>query len=164
VKSKFNAYSKTLTDCINSIYVVCPKCEEQAMVTANALVKEQNEREVRLVCPACGMNKYWSETPAEEWMSNSGRVYNFRTTVLGGTVDPYFKLPLWLQKETAYGVLWAYNYEHLEFIEKHVHSELRYRKSGNYRNKSVGSRLPKWITAKKSRTEVLKAIARLKQV
>jgi hypothetical protein len=39
---------------------------------------------------------------------------------------------------------------------------LRERNDVEYSNKSLGSRLPKWMTSKKNREEVLKAIDKLK--
>jgi hypothetical protein len=164
VKPKFNAYEKTLYEFLENIYVVCPTCESQAIVRSKGFLKSNEEKETKLICTKCGMNKYYSETPKEKWTSKgSGIEYEFRTMVLGTTIDPYFRLPLWLQKEMPYGVLWAYNYEHLDFLENHIRAELRNRENSAIRNKSLGSRLPKWMTSKKNRAEILNGIEKLKQ-
>ncbi len=85
-----------------------------------------------------------------------------RQLIIGGNVDPFFKFALWLQKDLSSGLLWAYNYEHLAFLENHVSAKLRERNINEMQNKSLGSRLPKWITSKKNRAEVLNGIKKLK--
>ncbi len=110
------------------------------------------------------MNKYYTETPKDKWTSvRSGIEYEMRNIIIGANIDPYFRLPLWLQKEMPDGLLWAYNYEHLDFLENHVSAELRNREKSPMRNKSLGSRLPKWMTSKKNRNEVLSGIEKLKR-
>ena len=52
--------------------------------------------------------------------------------------------------------LWAYNLEHLDFIEKYVQAKIREREPNV--NKSLASRLPNWIKSKKNRNEILKCI------
>ena len=164
MKTKFNAYEKTLYEFLSDIYVVCPKCENQAIVRSKGHLRDLEEKEIKLICTKCGMNKYYSETPIDKWTSErSGIEYEMRNLIIGTNIDPYFRLPLWLQKEMPDGLLWAYNYEHLDFLENHVSAELRNRENSPMRNKSLGSRLPKWMTSKKNRTEILNGIEKLKQ-
>src|SRR5690606_2721920 len=149
----------TLYEFINNIIVVCPTCESQAFVVTRGFLKEKDEKEIKLVCSNCGMNKYYSEVPFDKFTSErSGIEYNTRYIILGENIDPYFRLPLWLQKEMPNGILWAYNYDHLAFLENHINAELRYRNATNNHNRSLGSSLPKWLTSRKNRTEVLNAI------
>lgn len=61
------------------------------------------------------------------------------------------------------GILWAYNYEHLEYMENHIGAELRHRHATQNQFRSLGAILPKWMTAKKNRKEVLNTIKMLKQ-
>ncbi|MEP0265411.1 hypothetical protein [Dokdonia sp.] len=164
MKTKFNAYGKTLYEFTNNIYVVCPKCKNQAIVTSKGFLKEKDETEIKLTCSSCGMNTYYAETPKDIWtLQHSEVTYETRNLILGANIDPYFRLPLWLQKEMPDGLLWAYNYEHLDFLEKHIHAKLRYRDLTNNHNRSLGARLPKWMTSRKNRTEVLNGIEKLKQ-
>jgi len=60
--------------------------------------------------------------------------------------------------------LWAYNYKHLRFLREHVEAQLRERNEVAIRNQRLGSRLPKWMLAKKHRERVLKSIKHLKKV
>lgn len=57
--------------------------------------------------------------------------------------------------------LWAYNLEHLDFLENYVGATIRSRVP-NF-NKSLASRLPQWLKEAKNRKEILKIIARLKE-
>ena len=162
MKLKFNAYEKTLSEFLSAIYVVCPKCENQAIVRSTAYLKEVGEKEIKLICTKCGMNKFYSEASKDKWNSEAGRM-KYKNQINRGNIDPYFRLTLWLQKEMPDGILWAYNYEHLDFLENHVSAELRNRENSPMRNKSLGSRLPKWMTSKKNRSEILSGIEKLKQ-
>lgn len=161
VKSKFNAYEKSLYEFINNVYVVCPKCGSQAIVRSTGNLNMMAGIDVKLVCATCGLNKYFSETGLKSESFKGGAGQTMPSLTLGTNMDPYFRLPLWLQMEMPDGILWAYNYEHLDFIEKHVGAELRNRGSLPL-NKSIGSRLPKWMTSKKNRPEILKGIEKLR--
>lgn len=132
----------------DEILVVCPRCGGQACVLE---VKEFVRKKLRfqiaphkLVCPNCGHNDYWKK----------------HTIVTGGTVDCYFRQPLWLQTECCQNILWAYNERHLLFLESYIGARLRQREP--HVNRSVASRLPHWMINGKNRQEVLKGIGRLK--
>ena len=79
--------------------------------------------------------------------------------VLGGAFDPYFRLPLWLQAEVQGHVLWAYNRDHLSFLEAFVRADTRAR-APNW-NSSLVSRLPRWLKVAAARQPVLRAIAKI---
>jgi len=97
----------------------------------------------------CGYSKTWTDNrlairPNQEW---------------------YFELPLWLSLPCCGQVLWAYNVQHLDFLEDFVRAKLRERardETFGWSNKSLVSRLPKWIQSAKNRDAVLKCIARLR--
>ncbi|KOY52997.1 hypothetical protein [Polaribacter dokdonensis] len=99
---------------------------------------KQKDKCLQIICENCGYNKRLSD------------VFNF----------PNYEL--WLKTELNEGKLWAYNLNHLEFIEKHIAATLRERNLERLSNISIGSRLPKWMTAKNNRAKLLKAIAKLK--
>lgn len=56
---------------------------------------------------------------------------------------------LWLRIELNDIELWAYNLELLAFLKNHISAGLKERTLENISNKSIGSRLPKWMTSKK---------------
>lgn len=121
-------------------------------------------KEVYVICPNCGFNK----TPEKESirhsnMKNSNNLIK-NIVVIGGGIDPYFYLPLWLSTNVGENLFWAYNYEHLNFIKGFVSAKLRERNiEESMSNKSLGSRLPKWITSHKNRDIILKTIEKLEK-
>ncbi|KUG07357.1 hypothetical protein [Solirubrum puertoriconensis] len=84
--------------------------------------------------------------------------------LIGAPVDPFFRLPLWLRTAIVENVLFAYNYEHLQFLEDFIGAKLRSRGSTKYgwANQSFESRLLTWMTSARNRAKFLKAIANLK--
>jgi hypothetical protein len=79
---------------------------------------------------------------------------------VGDKTDWYFQYPLQLQIECCGQTLWAYNEKHLEFIKNYVEAKLRARTPNI--NRSLVSRLPKWIKSARNRERILRAIEILK--
>ncbi len=77
-------------------------------------------------------------------------------------LTPFFLLPLYLRENINKNLLWVYNIEHLGCIENHIKAKIR-KHNEPISNKSLGSRLPKWMTAQKNREVVLKTIKKLKE-
>jgi hypothetical protein len=153
------------------ILVRCPRCNGRAVVVVHPNHREGPRNVVvwlvaprRLSCPGCGYTDEWLPRPAargdRDWLFTKGGP--FAVPYLSGPDDPYFGLPLWLQRPCCGGrVLWAYNAAHLEFLERYVAARLRerhpYTGSG-----SLVERLPAWIKAARNRDEVLAAIHALR--
>ncbi|MFT3796632.1 hypothetical protein [Flavobacterium sp.] len=156
IRSK-STYETLLYDFLKDIWVVCPHCGQQALVKCDQKTFAHiDEDAIRLICTACGHSKRLSEIPQQhQWVS--------RVLVMGGAIDPYFHQRLWLIQPVGGNVLWAYNPAHLDFLEQHVQAQLRERNTEHMRNKSLGSRLPKWMTSAKNRESVLKAIGQLRE-
>lgn len=147
-----HTYRTHLYDFIKNVLVVCPHCESRALVNTNGYTIFQREAvNVRVVCGHCGYNKILERLSTRS-----------KHLLIGAPVDPYFHLPLWLKTELGEHQLWAYNMEHLDFLAQHVGATLRERNGFPYQVKSIGARLPRWMTAAKRREEVLKAIQKLK--
>jgi len=157
-----DTYKKSVYDFITDINVVCPKCSQQAIVkTPGYSFKNDFENNVKFVCPNCGHNKIFREKSSIDLSSGSkqpiiGRIYH-----PGTTIDPFFYLPLWLTMDCCGRTLWAYNYEHLDFLKTHVEAKIRERNGVERSNQSMGSRLPKWMSSNKNRETVLKCIQQL---
>ncbi len=83
-------------------------------------------------------------------------------------MDWYFHYPVWLSTSCGRETLWAYNEEHLDYLESYVSATLRERAPASpesatrVRNASLASRLPSWLTAAKNREKVLAAIGKLR--
>jgi hypothetical protein len=128
--------------------VVCPKCAGRAKVfrveTGSENLSDRLRAPRRLVCFSC----------PHRGEKNGGMIG------AGGPFDWYFGLPLWLEAACCGETLWAYNEEHLDFIEKYVAAKLRRR--APHVNKSLAARLPQWIKSAKNRGEVLRAVGKLR--
>lgn len=75
--------------------------------------------------------------------------------------DPYYGFPLWLTEGFKKDIFWAYNYEHLSHIRRHIAAQLR-QKYERY-NGTMLEKLPSWILNKKHRSSILKLIDRLEK-
>ena len=123
----------------DQVLVVCPRC------AAKALVK-QTQSERRLSCSRCGLTKAADV--------NGDILY-------GAPVDPYFRLVLFLNIDCCGETLFAYNQAHLRYLKDFVVSELRQRANSpdrSIKNRSLVSRLPRWLKSAKNRVEILKKI------
>lgn len=140
------------------ILVRCPKCERQAEVATAARDARGNASSGvgsrRLVCRHCGLSRQRKKDApvAFSW---------------GGApdmLDPYFHVPLWLQRNTRHGRLWAYNAEHLDLLRQYVQATLREHDPWYepWRKMGLFGRLPAWIKQAKNRDEVLRGLDRMR--
>lgn len=106
----------------------------------------------RLACGGCGAVADW-----EPEVQGAGLV----GAVLGGTEDPFFQRPLWLQTRCAGHVLWAYNEEHVDELSAYVRARLRER-GGARPTMSMFARLPAWMKVSDNRAEMLSALETLR--
>lgn len=157
-----NGYQLYLHDFLNEdILIVCPRC--RAMGRVKALGSIADEASCRAVCTHCGYSKTLEETPAPALYCSAKGAVTSRVYIMGGGIDPYFHFPLWLQAQVNGKLLWAYHHTHLDFLEAHIFACHRARNGQEAANRSLGSRLPKWMLARENRAPILKAIKRLRQ-
>lgn len=134
----------------DEVLVRCPSCDGCAVVIRRGHEESDGRcmcRYRRLRCRTCAF----------------ARDQAFGVRVFGAPVDPYYQRPLWLQANCRGHVLWAYNERHLDLLEGHVAARLRERGTvGPFGHTSLLERLPAWVTSAKNRSEVLKAIKRMR--
>lgn len=106
----------------------------------------------RLACGACGAVADWIPE-----VQGAGLV----GAVLGGSEDPFFQRPLWLQTRCAGHILWAYNEEHVDELSAYVGARLRER-GGVQSTMSMFARLPAWMKVSDNRAEVLAGLETLR--
>jgi hypothetical protein len=151
---RFRDDSDTIYSFQDEFLVQCPSCNSCAVVRRIDPENTDWFAPRRFSCKACGCSKDWSRREiARPWYSEP--------------VDDYFHYPLWLQIPCCGETLWAYNQRHLDFIEAFVRAELRERKPDEqygWSNRSLFSRLPKWMQSRKNREAILKAIAKLREL
>jgi hypothetical protein len=158
-----NSYQTFVYDFIKfDILVVCPNCSKQAIVKPNNFsFRNIEQSDVKVICLNCGYNKKLLEKPVSTLHSSKDKVNKGLIYVIGGAIDPFFCLPLWLKTDFEEHTLWAYNLQHLDFLRQHIEAKLKERNGQELFNKSLGSRLPKWMTSKKNREVLLKKISEL---
>ncbi|MFJ2217785.1 hypothetical protein ACIQVO_36815 [Streptomyces sp. NPDC101062] len=141
------------------ILVVCPRCEGRALVVpgpdleAPRFVAELMFMPRRLVCAACGHTDEWEAE--EEGAALVG-------VALGGTEDPFFRQPLWLQTRCAGHILWAYNEKHVHELTAYVSAVLRQRVASP--TTAMFPRLPVWMKQAGNRPEVLARLGMLRDL
>lgn len=128
--------------------VRCPRCAGRAEVAAQGDATRGHAAPRRVVCAGCGYVRVGQVDGPN------------RDTRAGAAAERYSGLPLWLQTPCCGEILWAYNAEHLAFLERYVGATLRERMPN--KNSSLASRLPTWLKSAKNREEVLRGIVRLR--
>lgn len=158
-----NAYQLQHVDFSDEVFVVCPRCAQCALVKGGNVTDQEARALIRCVCTHCGYSQRYNEREADVKISSSrGHVRSYSVTQLGGEVDPYFHHALWFMAPCLEGVVWAYNRRHLDLIERFIGSADRGRNGLPNKNSSIAARLPKWMSAAKNRSQVLKCIRDLK--
>ncbi len=138
--------------------VVCPRCEGRALVIPRPGLPDPRYfsellfQPRRLACGRCGAVADWKPE-----VQGAGLV----GAVLGGTEDPFFQRPLWLQTRCAGHILWAYNEEHVDELSAYVGARLRER-GGVQSTMSMFARLPAWMKVSDNRAEVLAGLETLR--
>lgn len=144
-----NPLDYRLNDFLDEFLVRCPRCDHAAVITPRRIQGMQHR--ASLACPSCGYSKsdsFWHsyhESP--------------RVPIFGAPMDPYYRLPVWLQAECCGELLWAYNYRHLAYLAVFV--EAKHRDGGRQARRNLSSKLPKWMGLAKNRRRLLKGIQRL---
>jgi hypothetical protein len=140
-----------------TILVVCPRCGGRAVVVPKPGLPELRYytellyRPRRLACAGCGAVAEW-----EAEVRGAALV----AVSLGGTEDPFFRRPLWLQTSCAGRVLWAYNIDHVTELAAYVGAQLRER-GGMRPTMSMFARLPRWMKSATNRADVLAGLKKL---
>jgi DNA-directed RNA polymerase subunit RPC12/RpoP len=138
------------------VLVVCPRCGSRALVVPRPDLREARFFSElmfmprRLVCAMCGATDEW-----EAEVEGAALV----GAALGGTEDPCFRQPLWLQTRCAGHILWAYNEKHLDELGDYVGAVLRERVASP--TMAMFSRLPVWMKLADNRPEVLAGLGLL---
>lgn len=110
--NKISAYSTYLTNFLGfDIAVTCPKCSKKATIKSSHFSFQEANQTFKVTCGTCGFSK---PTLCKEY-------------IFGGPFDPFFQMSLWYQTTFGEHTIWAFNVEHLRFLENHVAAKLRSR-------------------------------------
>ena len=158
MKSHFTS-NQSILNFGGRFYVVCPECSRCAVVQSRGTGRTV------LTCRYCGYARADSKQKSSLAFAGSVKAYDAASIGIGAPIDWYFHLPLWLQTSCCGEVLWAYNGEHLAFLEAFVAAKQRtsVRDEHGWSNRSLMNRLPPWMKQAKNRDEVLRGLGKLKQ-
>jgi predicted Zn-ribbon and HTH transcriptional regulator len=131
------------------IYPLNAKCGHCGASLKCERVVKKYQSKMKVKCPACEHEQFY-ETRYKVTYANNNQA-----------TDPYFGLQLWLQLPIDDNILWAYNFEHLNYLKTYVSAKLREATSGS--KYSLAWRLPNFIKLAKNREKILKAIERLEK-
>lgn len=145
--------------------VTCPGCAQCAHVYRSTV----DDADVRFVCPSCGRNKQWQGNRSIIYYRWGRDTPPAGVLCIGAPLDWFFHYPVWLSTPCCGETCWAYNEDHLDFLESYVSASLRERAgagrmaAARIRNSSLASRLPSWLRATTNRERILAAITKLRE-
>ena len=134
--NRFQDENLLLSDFYDAVVVVCSSCAKKAIAKANFETKI-----ARLFCVNCGYNK---EVPTAINQSSSVRM----------PANVFFDAVLWLQASFKNEVFYAYNIEHLNYLERYISATLREHKDRTHF--TLLEKLPKFYHEAKNREGLLK--------
>lgn len=130
----------------------CSNCFEKFEFESQILNTKPEKYKTK--CPHCSFQEEWKPKIREilQLPSNDGL-----------KKDKWFNLTLWFQKEVDGNVFWAYNQDHIQYLERYIEAGLRERNSKMNYNSSLVSRLPKFVKSAKNREKLLKVLKKWKE-
>lgn len=143
ISIRFNDENKTLSHFYNEVWVVCPACKKRATATVDFETKI-----ARLSCLNCGHNK---EMTTQVTADASVQM----------PAHQFFKTNLWLQAPFKNDLFFAYNLQHLLYLERYITARLREHKDRTHF--TLLEKLPKFYHEAKNRQALLKIIDKLKK-
>jgi hypothetical protein len=141
-----------LKDFHGDILVRCPRCA----ACAHLLELRRGEALYnghRLVCLSCAFER--------DWVLVRDRSVPFPS---GGPSLNGFDLDLWLVTECCGEQLWAFNREHLDFLERHISAKIRpkgWSPKYGLSTSCLECSLPQWMLSRHNRNDVLRGVEKL---
>jgi DNA-directed RNA polymerase subunit RPC12/RpoP len=143
--TRFTDKNYRLSDFENEVWVVCPSCSKQAI----SMLKI-SEKKARLVCAHCGHHAVASAMNEYE---------KGKTLEVKQAAHLFFDAELWFATPFKGEVFWAYNPEHLEYLEQYIAAKIREHKDRSHF--TLLEKLPKFYHEAKNREGLLKVIDKL---
>jgi len=106
-------------------------------------------------CPHCDFQ--------EEWKTKSYRIKEESKLDNGLVKEMWYDLPLWFQKEVSGDIFWAYNQDHINYLERYIAADLRERNAKGSYSSTLVARLPQFVKAAKNREKLLKILKKWKE-
>ena len=138
MSERFQDQNLGLSNFQTEVWIVCLACSKKAITAVNYETKL-----AKLSCLHCGCSK---EKATDNWQM---------------AAHAYFDAQLWLKATFKNEVFWAYNYEHLVYLESYIAANLREHKDRSHF--TLLEKLPKFYHTAKNREALLKLIEKLKK-
>ncbi|MFC0777588.1 hypothetical protein [Flavobacterium sp. HJSW_4] len=152
-KTCFHKIKEPVYQYIVYIKEYCNNCFEKFEYESQPL-KEKPET-YKTKCPHCDFQ--------EEWKAKTYRVKEESKVDNGLVKEMWYDLPLWFQKEVSGNLFWAYNLDHIDYLERYIKADLRERNNEGSGNGTMISRLPQFVKAAKNREKLLKILKKWKE-
>ncbi|MBF4515379.1 hypothetical protein IRZ71_03460 [Flavobacterium sp. ANB] len=136
-------------------YVDAYCCNNEDKIKFKSQLLNEKPHKIKLKCLIC--NEIKEFTP---YIEEVRFVLNSDTAVVR---EGCFNAELWYQKEFDESIFWAFNLEHINYLERYIKAELRERSNKGSSSGSLISRLPKFVKEAKNRQKLLKIIERWKK-
>ena len=137
MKERFQDHNFRLSHFQTDVWVICPNCLKKAIAQV-----DYERKHAKLTCLHCGCNKETS------------------TGDLQMAAHGYFGAELWLRATFKNEVFWAFNFEHLLYLESYISANLREHKDRSHY--TLLEKLPKFYHLAKNREALSKLIEKLK--
>lgn len=131
----------------------CSNCFEKFEYQSQPL--KEKPLTYKTKCPHCDFQ--------EEWKTKAYRVKVKSKLDNGLAKDMWYGLTLWFQKEFDGSIFWAYNLDHIDYLERYIGADLRERNVKGSYNSTLVSRLPQFVKAAKNREKLLKILKKWKE-
>ncbi len=141
---RFQDNHKRLADFQLEVWVIC-SCNKKAIASV-----DYETNKARMHCASCGYHKDVTTS-----VSVLGQQGNWQMAA-----HHYFNAALWLQHPFKNEVFWAYNLEHLQYLEAYIGATLREHKDRTHF--TLLEKLPRFYHEAKNREPLLKIIEKLK--
>ena len=182
--NRFKDKNHLIWEFSKKLEVHCPNCQKKAMITnenhhlklycehCKLLETKKNELysyNIRFRCPDCDQLIFKSDSFLEtketfvpiqckcgfSKMQKPNYISN-PISIKPNSESTYFNTKLWFSKSYKSDVFWALNSEHLDYLKQYISAKLRERNDRTHM--TLVETLPKFIKAKKNRTDLLKLI------
>lgn len=143
---RFQDKNYRISEFYKDVVVHCLGCNNKAIATVNFETKT-----AKLICTSCGYSKQ------ENIYINIAN----QTPTMQTAAHLYFGAKLWLQLPFKNEIVWAYNYQHLDYLEAYIAATIR--ESNNRTHFTLLEKLPKFYHDAKNRIALLKLMEKLKE-
>ena len=130
-------------------------CNNEDKIQFKSQLLNEKPDKIKLKCPVCNEIKEFKPVITEiPFVLNTDNKLAREFS---------FNAELWYQKEFGKSIFWAYNIEHINYLERYIKASLRERNNNGSYNGTLVSRLPKFVKEAKNREKLLKILEKWKK-